>query len=334
MASPDFRDDDMTEGSKQPAKYTSDFNGLEKWFTHSIRRLKLSSELIHDITRDDRNPLKCISTRERLKEFASDCTDHSWEKAALDNFDSSGLSQVVVDIKRANGKQISFKKHQVEIDKETFNTAVEALIHLLRLISNLRHGFFSDGAYRSELYGEHKAEHGKEAADEFRYSYIRFHVDLLLEYGLNSETIDKLKEVFELQKFGYLSAADEKAVKQIEVATDQPQQVGGMPGDGNKNPAEEARPAVTEKRLTTTQIRKIATEYNESRTKEHDGYTSDWISSKVKKKIWPEYDQKSSGPKPANWKLNTIKPYLLRDVSFVPAEIWDEKAILHDIRPT
>jgi len=100
---------------------------------------------------------------------------------------------------------------------------------------------------------------------------------------------------------------------------------------------EETKPPVTvetEKRLTTTQIRKIATEYNESRTKEHDGYTSDWISSKVKKKIWPEYDQKSSGPKPANWKLNTIKPYLLRDVSFVPAEIWDEKAILHDIRPT
>ncbi|QGQ25371.1 hypothetical protein F1728_22975 [Gimesia benthica] len=207
----------MTEGSKQPVKYTSDFNGLEKWFTHSIRRLKLSSILIDDIMRDERNPVECASTRMRLDEFASDCTDHSWEKAALDNFDSSGLSQVVVDIKRANGKQISYKRHQVEIDKETFNTAVEALIHLLRLISNLRHGFFSDKAYRSELYDEHKAEHGEEAADEFKYNYIRFHVGLLSEYGLNVKTIIKLKEVFELQKFGYLSAADEKGKLDSEI---------------------------------------------------------------------------------------------------------------------
>ena len=76
-----------------------------------------------------------------------------------------------------------------------------------------------------------------------------------------------------------------------------------------------------EKWISSKQIREIAAKHD---AKQEEPFSTTWLSEYKSINNWPEPDKLASGRRPHEWKLSTIKPFLIRDLRNVPSEEWDQ----------
>jgi hypothetical protein len=195
----------MNEASNQPDEHKVNFDTIEKWFNDALRILKLLIFSLETIKEDDRNPVECISLREKLDEFATGYTFFGRAKRYQEIYDTPEFSQVLEDIKTANGLQISSGIHHLKIDGKIHLTAAEALGTVLKRICFERQFLAETVKDYDEIRDDYVTKYPQANWEEYWYGIINFHVIELSECGVNKESLEQIRILFDQQKYCYLN---------------------------------------------------------------------------------------------------------------------------------